>query len=155
MIYIYTDGSCNNKTHDKGGIGIVLIDSSLKERNDEPIMMGSWYNTTSARMEIRAVLEALKLVEDKTKPVTIYCDNQYVVNSIDKRWAYRWKEEGWGTRLNQDLWKQVLIEIDKFLPGNVHFHWIRGHNGNIYNETCDQLANRGGNHPNLIEDIRG
>jgi ribonuclease HI len=152
MIYIWTDGSCRNKTKDKGGYGIVV----RYGKSEEHISGGSYINTTSARMEIRGVLEALRYIEDKALPVKIYSDNQYVVKSITERWCYNWKTNNWsdgkgGKRINHDLWIQVIDELSKFETQPI-LEWVRGHDGNEYNEVADQLAGKGAKNEEIIDD---
>lgn len=133
------DGSCYNKTKSKGGAGVVILTGKGRgERHS----FGQYRKCTSAQMEIKAVLEALKLVTDKSSVVTIYCDNQYVVNSIAKGWVFKWEAENWVSRSNSELWKQVLQELSLF-KHYVTILWIRGHNGNKWNEVADRLANQG------------
>lgn len=148
IIYVYTDGSYKNKTNNGGGIGILL----KWKHHEKKISHGQWINTTSARMEIRAILEALRLIKDKTKKVNVYSDNQYCVYAISKGWAEMWEQAGWVNRANSDLWKQVLIEVRLFKQDHVKFNWVRGHNDHEENETCDKLASKGGKLSTLIDD---
>jgi len=155
IITVYTDGSGDNKKKD-GGFGIVLI-----YKGEEIYYQSDKYvNTSSARMEIRGVLKALQLIENKNLPVTLYCDNQYVVNSIAKGWAYKWESEDWidsksnfpgSKRKNWDLFVQLLAEIRKFkrMP---QFKWIKGHNGHEHNEICDILAGEARKSEIIIDD---
>lgn len=156
-IFIYTDGSCNNKTNQNGGFGIVL----LYNGNEKRVYSNQYSNTTSARMEIRGLLESLKHIRDKTIPVTVYCDNEYVCKSISEKWAEKWENESWligrgednlKYRLNHDLWKQVLEEYRKFPAGNVKLVWVRGHDGDKYNEIADELAGIAAHSSIIIDD---
>lgn len=151
MIHVYTDGSCNNKSKQAGGCGIVLKYGEFEKH----VSLGQFSNTTSARMEIRGALEALRLITNKNIPVMLYCDNKYVVNAIAMKWAERWESEYWlvngANRVNYDLWIQVLKEIRKFTK-SVEFVWIKGHNGNHYNEICDRLAALGGKSLDITDD---
>jgi ribonuclease HI len=78
--------------------------------------------------------------------VTIYSDSKYVVNTMTKSWALKWRKRGWKRidengqhvdALNVDLWAQMLDLCDQH---RVRFNWVRGHSGNPGNERCDQLA---------------
>jgi ribonuclease HI len=78
--------------------------------------------------------------------VTIYSDSKYVVNTMTKAWALRWRRNGWKRKdengewkdaLNADLWAEMLDLCDQH---RVKFEWVRGHAGNRENERCDQLA---------------
>lgn len=154
-ITVYTDGSGDNAKKN-GGFGVVLI-----YKGKETYYQSDQYiNTTSVRQEIRGALKALQLITNKNLPVTLYCDNEYTVNSITKGWAYKWESEDWvdkasnfpGTkRKNYDLWIQVLEEIRKF-TNTVEFVWVRGHNGNYYNEICDILAGEARKSEVIIDD---
>ena len=138
MIHIYTDGSCNNKTKDKGGYGIVIKNGNEVKK----LWNGSFVQSTSSRMEIMAVLSAINYLQGCDDDVIIYCDNQYVVNTFEKDWLWKWEREGFQGRKNADLWEKV-IHFYKKLNCNINFRWVKGHDGNRYNELADSLAKKG------------
>ena len=154
-ITIYTDGSCRNKDGMHGGYGIVLIYKSHQKH----IQSDQYIHTTSARMEIRGVLEALRSITNKNIPIHLYCDNMYCVNAWRERWVTKWELDGWMNggkeRVNSDLWKLVLKEIRMFKDhhNNVVFEHVKGHSGNKYNHICDRLAAKGGQSEIIIKDI--
>ena len=133
-INLYTDGSAKGNPG-KGGYGIVLIAG----KHYKEISQGFRY-TTNNRMELKAVIEALNSFTSKTN-LNLYTDSKYVMDGSSK-WIENWKKNGWKTAQkkavkNQDLW----IELDKL----VHFHqihwvWVKGHDGNLGNERADYLA---------------
>ena len=140
MVEIYTDGSADNKTKE-GGFGYVVV------RGDETVhkeWLGMFTSTTSARMEIMAVLDCLVWCKDNLggEGVQIFCDNKYVVNTIDLGWYLNWKDEGWFGRKNADLWSQFLA-LKPQLRFEFSIKWIKSHNGNKYNEMADDLAKQG------------
>jgi ribonuclease HI len=141
-VLIYTDGSCRNKTGDCGSYAVVMIYRSKTNNldNTKEFSFGAYKNTTSARMELRGVIAGLRAITKKSIKVELYTDNQYVCNAIAKGWIYKWEKEGWYNRTNADLLRELLFEYRQFPDGNVKFMWIRGHNGNIYNERADELA---------------
>lgn len=144
-ITIYTDGSANNATHAKGGYGIVIINETVRQ-----FCGGSYINTSSARMEVLAIVRALK----KCKVgdiVTIYSDNEYAVNTLEKGWIFKWEKDNFRGRKNRDLWRDFLIEYER-LYKMVHLKWIRGHAGYEYNELADKLARMGANREKIIDD---
>lgn len=148
-ITVHTDGSCYNATGNKGGVGIVMRYGNHVRK----LALGSFSSTTSARMEIVGVLIALHLAKDKSAQIIIHCDNQYVVNTWQKRWI-----DGWdlNTRKNGDLWKLFLKEVEKFTsPMNVVLRWVRGHNGNEDNEIADGLAKHGGESNVALSELPG
>lgn len=132
-ITIYTDGACSQNSTWKGGWGVVILNETggiNKKLN------GSELNTTNSRMEIQAVLEGLKYLQEPTE-VTIISDSKYVVETINS-WLDNWIAKGiLDTKANVDQWKQ-FIELRKIHKVNaIH---IRGHRGIYYNEICDKLA---------------
>ena len=120
MIEIYTDGACIGNPG-PGGWGVVILNGSQNR-----FLSGGDSSTTNNRMELTAVIEALKNVDDND--VTIYSDSTYVINTITK---------GWKKNKNQDLWE--LLEKLLFKK-NVTWKWVKGHSGNEFNEKADQLA---------------
>ena len=97
--------------------------------------------TTNNRMEILAAIVGLEALKEECR-VTLYSDSQYVVNAVEKGWAWRWESKGWkrgkdAKALNPDLWERLLRLCEYH---DVEFRWVRGHAGNKENERCDQLA---------------
>ncbi len=80
----------------------------------------------------------------KTKSiVNVFTDSRYVINGIEKGWAIRWRRKNWyRTRTekasNHDLWSRLLDLIEAH--ERVTFNWVKGHDGHVENERCDQLA---------------
>ncbi len=124
MIEIWTDGGCRPNPG-RGGWGVVIKDGEAVST-----FHGGRRRTTNNRMEFQAVIEALKRVEPEREAV-VYSDSQLVVNVLSGKWR---------GKLNRDL-----IEKAKGLMRgrNVTFQWVRGHNGNRFNEMADALATRG------------
>lgn len=148
-ITIYTDGSANNGTHDRGGYGIVLI------KNDHSVKQycgGQYCNTTSARMEMLGVIKALEKCTTQDR-VTIYCDNRYVCDTIAFGWIDKWKRNDFQGKKNRDLLRQLLYHYNR-LNRKVIIKWVKGHDGNPNNEIADLLAARGSKRQILIQDNR-
>ena len=125
---IYTDGACSGNPG-KGGWGAVLVYG-----NTEKEISGGNSDTTNNRMELTAVIEALKMLKMPCN-VTLTTDSKYVCDAINQQWVYSWKKNGWKKAdkkpaLNVDLWEELLplLEIH-----NVTFNWVKGHNGHPYN----------------------
>ncbi len=134
-IDIYTDGACSGNPG-KGGWGAVLVYG-----NNEKELSGGNPDTTNNRMELTAVIEALKALKEPCS-VKLTTDSKYVCDAINQRWVYSWKKNGWKKSdkkpaLNVDLWQQLLPLLETH---NVEFIWVKGHNGHKYNERCDALA---------------
>ncbi len=146
-ITIYTDGGCLGNPG-PGGYGSVL----LYEKHRREIS-GGFRLTTNNRMEILACIAALEALKYECE-VTIYSDSKYVVESIEKGWAKRWKSNGWKRNKkdkaeNPDLWERLLGLCEKH---RVKFEWVKGHAGTPENERCDQLAKDAAMRSGLPED---
>lgn len=136
-IEIYTDGACSGNPG-PGGWGAVLL---YKEHKKE--IFGGEVSTTNNRMEMKAVIEALKVVK-KTSKAIVYIDSQYVKDGITK-WIFSWKKNGWRNAdrkmiKNVDLWQELDVEVAKH---QIEWIWVKGHSGNHFNEIADQLARKG------------
>ena len=132
---IYTDGACRGNPG-KGGWGAVLVYAG-KERE----LSGGEPSTTNNRMELTAAIEALSALKERCE-VTLYSDSKYMIDAIEKKWVYSWREKGWkkadkSPALNPDLWEKLLALLERH---EVSFVWVKGHNGHAYNERCDTLA---------------
>ena len=132
-VVIYTDGSCDKYMH--GGWA-----ASLYYGHDNLHICGGEYGTTNNRMELTAVLRALQELTTRCY-VVVYSDSQYVVNGINK-YVKVWQHTDWTTAtgkpvMNSDLWK-MLNDLLKVHPTRAI--WVKGHNGNPYNEIVDGLA---------------
>ena len=136
IIKIYTDGACSGNPG-KGGWGAILL-----YQDKEKTISGFDPETTNNRMELIAVIEALKIIKKNIK-IEIYTDSNYVKDGITK-WIFSWKKNGWKNSKKQvvknaDLWQELDLLVQKY---NVEFFWVKGHNGDKYNEIADELARR-------------
>ncbi len=144
-LIIYSDGGCSGNPG-PGGWGFVIVDiQSEGKKPIETIGSGGEKVTTNNRMELTAVIEALRLVLSTpafaSRKVAVYTDSQYVQKGISQ-WITGWKRNGWRTAAkdpvkNQDLW-MPLDELAAHL--NPRWVWVKGHAGIHYNEVCDQLT---------------
>lgn len=147
-VIIYTDGGSSGNPG-PGGYGVVQIyNGKVTER------AGGFSLTTNNRMELMAVIVALKELEYKDVPVTVYTDSSYVVNGINKGWAKNWRRNKWiksdrQPAVNPDLWSMLLDLIEN---RNITFIWVKGHAGHRYNERCDELAVSSARNKNLPAD---
>ena len=134
IIKIYTDGACSGNPG-KGGWGAILL-----YKGKEKKINGFDPETTNNRMELQAVIEALKIIKKNIK-IEIYTDSNYVKDGITK-WIFSWKKNGWKNSKKQavknaDLWQKLDLLVQKY---DVEFFWVKGHNGDKYNEIADELA---------------
>ncbi|MDP2752155.1 MAG: ribonuclease HI [Rhodocyclaceae bacterium] len=145
LVDIYTDGACSGNPG-PGGWGAVLC---AGEREKE--IYGGEPLTTNNRMELTAVIEALRALKYPAT-VRVYTDSQYVQKGISE-WIQGWKRRGWKTASktavkNEDLWR-VLDELANG-PHRIEWLWVKGHAGHPMNERADALARHGISHPKGI-----
>ena len=133
----YTDGSCSHNPG-PGGWAAVLI-----YKGREKAFSGFEPETTNNRMELTAVLEALKALKEPCE-VDIYTDSAYIHNAFEKGWIERWQRNGWKTAAkqpveNQDLWLGIL---EASAVHRVRYNKVKGHADDKYNNMCDELARK-------------
>jgi ribonuclease HI len=137
MIDIFTDGACSGNPG-PGGWGAILRKGATEKE-----LFGGERLTTNNRMEMMAVIEALRAL---TQPVEarVHTDSQYVQKGISE-WIHGWKKRGWKTAAkepvkNEDLWR----ELDRLAAQHkIEWIWVKGHAGHAENERADVLARRG------------
>ena len=139
-VEIYTDGACKGNPG-PGGWGALLRSSNGQEKE----IFGGELGTTNNRMELTAVIEALRILKRPCK-VALYLDSEYVRKGITE-WIHGWKARGWRTAAKQpvknaDLW-QKLDTVVSTSGHQIDWRWVKGHNGDPGNERADALANQG------------
>ena len=132
MTVIYTDGACSGNPGPGGWAWAIAPDGAVHGSGGEA-------HTTNQRMEMKAVLEALRSNDGQ---LTIVSDSTYVVNCFRDKWWVKWERNGWQNSKKQavanvDLWKP-LIELVR--SNNVTFRWVKGHSGDRLNDLVDRLA---------------
>jgi ribonuclease HI len=133
MIRIHTDGACRGNPGPGGWAWA---------SDTETYASGAAPHTTNQRMEVLAVVEALR--ENCEGPVEIVSDSNYVVKCFHDKWYAGWLRRGWKNSkgdpvANRDLWEQLLplvLESGR----EVTFSWVKGHSGDRMNDFVDQLA---------------
>lgn len=125
-IVVYTDGACigNGSSDAKGGWACKLMYKGYKKYKS-----GHESGTTNNRMEMTAVLEAMKSITDKGKQIELYSDSQYVIRTL--KGEYKIGE-------NQELWDKLMNEYKQF--PHIELIWVKGHHGNLHNDDVDSLA---------------
>jgi ribonuclease HI len=129
QITLYADGSSLGNPGPGGYGGILEYKNHTKEYS------GGESLTTNNRMELRGVIEGLKLLKEPCE-ISIVSDSSYVVKAINE-WLDGWIAKDFKKVKNVDLWKEYL-EVSK--PHHITATWVRGHNGHPQNERCDILA---------------
>ena len=104
-------------------------------------LSGGEAKTTNNRMELTAVIEALRCLKEPCA-VELWSDSKYVIDALEKGWAIGWRKRGWvkadkKPALNPDLWETLLnlAEIHE-----LRYHWVKGHAENEFNNRCDEMA---------------
>lgn len=143
QLIIYTDGAARGNPG-PGGYGAIL-----KWGNTVKEISQGFRRTTNNRMELLAVIMALKQLKKEGVDIIIYTDSSYVVDSVEKRWVFGWVKTNFKDKKNADLWKQFLIEYKKH---KIKFQWVRGHATNAGNIRCDELATAAADSGNWLID---
>lgn len=135
-IVIYTDGACSGNPG-PGGWGVVLLSGEHRKE-----LSGAEPQTTNQRMELMAVVQALKALKVTGWEVEVHSDSAYLVNAFRHGWLDRWQTNGWRNSkkepvANQDLWQELLSLTAQ---NRVTMNKVKGHAGHEHNERCDELA---------------
>lgn len=139
-IKAYTDGACSGNPGPGGWAAVLLFPEGKQE------ISGYEQETTNNRMELNAVIQAIKLATDLGYfRMDVYSDSAYVVNAVKLEWIKKWQLNGWKTVRgenikNKDLWVKLLSLIKKYRK--VNLVKVKGHSGDINNERVDVLAKK-------------
>lgn len=150
IIQIFADGACRNNQHDNatGGYGVVILDGTHRVE-----LAQGYLDTTNNRMELRAVIAALKALEPG-RNVAVHTDSQYVCNAFNQGWLRNWLANGWKNASkkpvkNRDLWEELLDVSNQHA---ITWNWVKGHSGHPENERADQLACSAADGDDLVVD---
>jgi ribonuclease HI len=133
-VEIFTDGACAPNPG-PGGWGAIL-----RYGENEKELSGYAPQTTNNRMELMAVVKALRAIK-RPCSLIIHTDSRYLKDGITS-WILKWKQNGWKTSTgapvkNKDLW----VALDEASRRHaVQWNWVKGHAGHPENERCDELA---------------
>ncbi|KGE70664.1 ribonuclease HI [Spirochaeta lutea] len=141
MIEVFSDGGCIGNPGPGGWAYIVSLNNEITEN------YGAEPQTTNNKMELTAVIEALRFIRAQGKEdseIIITTDSQYVKNGITT-WIHSWKKNGWRTAAKQPVKNRELWEaLDALAEGiTISWRWVKGHSGNPMNERCDELVHVG------------
>ncbi len=134
-VQLYTDGACSGNPG-PGGYGAILVCNGVEKE-----LSGGERETTNNRMELMAAIVGLEALKEPCR-VLLTSDSRYLVDAVEKKWLDSWQRRGWKKAdgkpaLNLDLWKRLLVQLQRH---EVTLRWIKGHAGHPYNERCDRLA---------------
>ncbi len=144
QLIIYTDGAARGNPG-PGGYGAILM------WGDQQKELSAGYRlTTNNRMELMAVIAALKVLTKQNISLVFYTDSQYVLNSVEKKWLDTWVRTDFkGGKKNKDLWMEYYYLAKNY---SIKFVWVKGHAENRYNNRCDELATAAADGKNLLID---
>lgn len=146
MFKVYTDGSVSGNPG-PAAYGYVVL-SEEEEVLHEAV--GTWTRSTNQRAEIQAIVSALQwingLTQDLKHPlrVTVYSDSQYAIKCLSEWWP-KWERQGWVRRVRGKAWPVKNLDLIKAgvaaqRPHKVAFQWVKGHNGDRWNEHVDRMV---------------
>ncbi len=129
QVHLYSDGSS------LGNPGYGGYCAILKYKGHEKIAKGAQELATNNQMELKAVIEGLKLLKEPCV-VEITSDSSYVVKGINE-WLDGWIKKEFKKVKNPKLWQEYL-EVAK--GHQIKAYWVKGHAGHEENEKCDKIA---------------
>lgn len=125
-VNIYTDGACSGNQNDEnlGGWGAIL-----EYGEHEKALFGGEPNTTNNRMEMKALIEALSVLNREGLLIRVFSDSSYLTNCFREKWYEKWLRNNWITSSktpveNKDLWEQLLPYLEKH---TIEFYRVKGH----------------------------
>lgn len=135
QVSITTDGACLSNPGPGGWAAL------LRYGPHEKMLSGYELQSTNNRMELKAVIEGLKLLKEPCS-VTLVVDSRYVMDAFEKSWILNWKANGWKTAdkkpvKNQELWEDLYSAS---LSHKIRWVWVKGHTGHPDNERVDKEA---------------
>ena len=133
-VVVHTDGACSGNPG-PGGWGAVMTSGEHRKE-----LAGAEPMTTNNRMELMGAIQALEALK-RPSVVELYTDSAYLRNGITA-WIHSWKRKNWRTADNKpvknvELWKRLDAALGNH---TIHWHWVKGHAGNVENERADELA---------------
>ena len=151
---IYCDGSSLGNPG-PAGFGVVAIDTDLKKVWEYG---GSTELATNNQMELAGCIFALKLIlKSKTPPnlplerggteqYELRLDSKYVIQGATE-WSKGWVKNNWKNAQkkpvsNKEYWVEILKLMEEINAKKIQIKWthIFGHNGEEWNERCDEIA---------------
>ena len=148
-IKIYTDGAAKGNPGRAGWAAIILFGQD--EGASKCIETGGRVDhATNNQMELTGPIEALKHLNkfcvrqdlaQEDLDIEIISDSKYVILGITE-WIFNWQKNNWRNAakkpvLNQALWEE-LYKLTQ--PLKIKWTYVKGHNGNKYNERADVIA---------------
>lgn len=141
-ITVFTDGSCHNRLRTGGWASIIFMGT------EKVTLKGSEAETTHHRMELMAVLESFRFLQEKNwlgYPITVYSDSQYVVGLLQRK--ERLTTSGYRTKKltpirNADLVQSLIrfLETKEVTFVKLKSHLKSSDLENVINREVDMLS---------------
>lgn len=133
MKVFWTDGSANPNPG-PGGFAVIEVRGDVAK----PVILGSEKHSSNIRMEGWAIYTAMRRANGEE--CEIHTDSEFWINVVTK-WMKGWAKKGWkksnGEIANLDIVQRLYKKYD---PEKVHLVWVKGHDGDLYNEMADEWA---------------
>lgn len=125
-VLIYADGSClkNGSDSAQAGAGVVIMTEDQKRIKLKACYLGALTNQKAEILACAVGLESLKV----PCRVGIFSDSKYVVETM--KGLNRMKS-------NREYWNRLVTSC---LTHKIVWNWVRGHNGDVFQETADRLS---------------
>lgn len=152
---LYTDGGCRNNGN-KNAIGawsFIILDDKNNIFNEDYFYIEPEDKPTNIRCEMIAIIQGLKNIIMQTNIeninsllINVYTDSKFICDCFNLHWIDNWISNNWikadKTKVqNKDLWEE-LINLEALIGiGRIKFTYIKGHDGDKYNEYCDLKVN--------------
>ncbi|HRL13486.1 MAG TPA: ribonuclease HI [Aggregatilineales bacterium] len=133
-VTIYSDGGAQPNPGPGGWAALILYPDR------EQVVSGGSPATTNNQMELTAACAGLEALDEACE-ITFYTDSTYVRSGITS-WLAGWKRSNWLNSkrepvANKELWQRLDQATRRH---KIHWKWVKGHAGNVYNERVDRLA---------------
>ena len=132
MIEIYSDGACSGNPG-SGGWAYIMRWNGYEKKDS-----GCEKHTTNNRMELLAVINALRSIKRPVNKIVIFTDSQYVARGINE-WLESWKKRNFIHVKNPELWHELSDLLERKCD-TFEAKWVKAHNGHPENEAVDRAA---------------
>jgi len=134
-IILYTDGACSGNPGPGGWAALLM------HGDHEKMLSGADPNTTNNRMEMMAVIEGLRALQEPCL-VRVHSDSAYIINAFTQGWIDNWIRRGWKKAdkkpvENQDLWRDMMQAMERH---TVEWVKVKGHSDDVLNQRVDEQA---------------
>ena len=134
---IYTDGAFSFERK-QGGVGVVFV----KEEDGVDTIVSefskAYKNTTNNRMEVKAIILALRCIVSPIDNVVIISDSMYAIGGSHIGFLKNKRNK------NVDLFTELdkVVASKHKLIEDLEIAWVKGHYEDKYNARADELAVR-------------